>query len=190
MGLSVYPDEQERVSCLLCCLVRVWKGGSELDSGSSFTSICLRTPSLPLCAHFSQLEYGSSFSLACLATRSLLLLPTIVSKLENGSRSTLVYLTTPSLLPVSHSKCHRLRHEAALAQHKELEIGKQTRQALVENDALCRTVERLQKSFATHKVRYKNTGRHKKGTRYGKSATYMYVMILQVPQLRLLGSSV
>lgn len=44
-------------------------------------------------------------------------------------------------------QCHRLRNEAAYAQHKEQEIGKQTRQALLENDALSRTVERLQRSF-------------------------------------------
>lgn len=42
-------------------------------------------------------------------------------------------------------QCHRLRKEAALAQHKEQEIGKQTRQALLENDALSKTVERLRR---------------------------------------------
>lgn len=45
-------------------------------------------------------------------------------------------------------QCHRLRNEAAHALYKEQEIGKQTRQALMENDALSRTVERLQKSFS------------------------------------------
>ena len=49
-------------------------------------------------------------------------------------------------------QCHRLRNEAAHALYKEQEIGKQTRQALMENDALSRTVERLQKSFATGKA--------------------------------------
>lgn len=49
-------------------------------------------------------------------------------------------------------QCHRLRNEAAHAQYKEQEIGKQTRQALMENDALSRTVERLQKTFTTGKV--------------------------------------
>lgn len=43
-------------------------------------------------------------------------------------------------------QCHRLRKEAALAQHKEQEIGKQTRQALLENDALSKTVERLRRN--------------------------------------------
>ncbi|CAB1097144.1 unnamed protein product [Ectocarpus sp. CCAP 1310/34] len=52
------------------------------------------------------------------------------------------------LLRKYEEECHRLRNEAAYAQHKEQEIGKQTRQALVENDALSRTVERLQRSFS------------------------------------------
>ena len=47
-------------------------------------------------------------------------------------------------------QCHRLRNEAAHALYKEQEIGKQTRQALMENDALSRTVERLQKSFISN----------------------------------------
>ncbi|CAM9973552.1 unnamed protein product [Ectocarpus fasciculatus] len=51
------------------------------------------------------------------------------------------------LLRKYEEECHRLRNEAAHAQHKEQEIGKQTRQALLENDALSRTVERLQRSF-------------------------------------------
>lgn len=50
-------------------------------------------------------------------------------------------------------QCHRLRNEAAHALYKEQEIGKQTRQALMENDALSRTVERLQKSFTAGKAR-------------------------------------
>lgn len=54
-------------------------------------------------------------------------------------------------------QCHRLRKEAARAQHKELEISNQTRQALLENDALSRTVERLQKDFAAEKARHTNT---------------------------------
>ncbi|CAN0120081.1 unnamed protein product [Ectocarpus sp. 12 AP-2014] len=51
------------------------------------------------------------------------------------------------LLRKYEEECHRLRNEAAYAQHKEQEIGKQTRQALLENDALSRTVERLQRNF-------------------------------------------
>ena len=111
----------------------------------------------------SDLEYGSAFAVVWHVVRlpPSSSLPTSASGLEYGSSVScgsiivLARLTAASLLLVTRLKCHRLRHEAALAQHKELEIGKQTRQALVENDALCRTVERLQKSFATNKVRHK-----------------------------------
>lgn len=54
-------------------------------------------------------------------------------------------------------QCHRLRNEAAQAQQKEQEIGKQTRQALMENDALSRTVERLQKTFTSGKASKQST---------------------------------
>ncbi|CAM9475989.1 unnamed protein product, partial [Hapterophycus canaliculatus] len=61
------------------------------------------------------------------------------------------------LLRKYEEECHRLRNEAAQAQQKEQEIGKQTRQALMENDALSRTVERLQKSFAAEKASNKQS---------------------------------
>ena len=58
-----------------------------------------------------------------------------------------------SCLVLDRLQCHRLRREAALAQHKALEIGKQTRQALIENEALSRTVERLQRTLGIEQAR-------------------------------------
>lgn len=68
------------------------------------------------------------------------------------------------------AQCHRLRNEAAQAQQKEQEIGKQTRQALMENDALSRTVERLQKSFTTWKARNEKHPFKRKLVNYAEGA--------------------
>ncbi|CAN0322275.1 unnamed protein product, partial [Discosporangium mesarthrocarpum] len=59
--------------------------------------------------------------------------------------------------------CDRLRKESARAAQKEQETERRARQALLENEALSRTVERLQKTFVAEgalpfkELRDKNT---------------------------------